>query len=433
MKIFNRAPTLFAADSDSFKKQEAIFVVLNLFVLAALLLIHTILASHFGNPPKSLVLLLAGGFLLNVVELVWIQGRAKPLSDQTMFALTWSSITVSMALAIVLASLSYRQDAQYFALMIVPILQAAFRLSFAVTSGVVLAACALAFFWVWAYFRLHPPPDLNEYFEAGTISLIYAILGPLVWLLVDHLRERETMLTQSITDLEQAEKRLRMEEKLAAVGRFSSAIAHEIRNPVAMISSALSTAIRGGLEEEQRLEMFEIAAAEASRLEKLTGDFLCYARPREPNKEPSDLQALLQYVASVCRIRAAESAVAVELELADALEADIDPDQTQQALFNIVINAVEASPARGIVGIRAGNDRGWLRIDVDNANGPIPPDAVDLIFEPFFTTKAKGTGLGLAIARNIARAQGGDLVLSDNETGLVRFSMTLPARSRRRG
>ena len=419
--------SLLVSDLDSFKRQESTFVVLNLGVLATLLLIHTLFASHLGNPPGALIAVLATGFLLNVIELIWIQGRARPLSGAGICALTLSSITVNMVLAFTLASLSYRQDTQYFALMVVPVLEAAFRFSLPATLAVVAMAGALNFFWVWSYFRLHPPLELNEYFEAGTISIIYALVGLLVWILVNHLRGKEAQLAQSFVELERAKERLLIEEKLAAVGRFSSAIAHEIRNPVAMISSALATAFRGEMEAAQRQEMFEIAAKEASRLEKLTGDFLAYARPRTPVKQPDDLDGSVGYVADICRARAAERAVTIEVDVPGGLKADMDSGQVQQALLNLVMNAVEASPSGGIVKLRGSRDDGSVRIDVENGNGPISDEAVERIFEPFFTTKPTGTGLGLAIARNIARGHGGDLALSCNQPDAVRFSMTLPA------
>lgn len=417
---------MFLTEGDSFKRQETTFVLLNLFVLAALLLIHTVFEFHYGAPPRLLMAVLAAAFLGYVVELIWIQGLTPPFSPQTMLVLTWGPISGSLVVSFVLASLAFRQDTQYFALMIVPILQAAFRLSLRATCAVVCCAVGLTFFWVWAYFRMHPPVDISEYYEAATISLMFAVLGPLVWLLVNDLRKREANLAQAIEELEQAERRLMMEEKLAAVGRLSTAIAHEIRNPVAMISSALATAFREELNQDERKEMFQIAAAEASRLEKLTSDFLCYARPRPLTRQPTDIRAFIEYVASVCRLKASECAIKIRLEGDEHLEADIDIGQMQQALVNIVMNAIESSHPGTSISIRAVYDHGWARIDVENRGGPIPANAVDLLFEPFFTTKPKGTGLGLAIARNIVRAQGGDLILATNEKDVIRFSITAP-------
>jgi signal transduction histidine kinase len=291
----------------------------------------------------------------------------------------------------------------------------------------VAGSTTLDFFWVWNYFRSHPPAQLNEYMEAATISLIYAIVGILVWTLVSHLRSKEADLTTSLVELEQAKERLLIEEKLAAVGRFSSAIAHEIRNPVAMISSALATAFNDGLDSNERQAMFEIAAKEAARLEKLTTDFLTYARPRSPAKHPGDVAESIAYVADICQPRATEKAVTIEADAPDGLRANIDSGQVQQALLNLVMNAIEASPSGGVVLLRGKRDDGLIRVDIENTNGPIPRDAVDRVFEPFFTTKPSGTGLGLAIARNIARGHGGELVLSRNQADSVQFSIKLPA------
>ncbi len=421
-----RESSLLAPDFNSFRRQETTFVVLNLFVLAALLLTHTIFSSFLGLPPRILVLVLSAGFLANVIELIWLQG-ATLLSPAGMVALTWLTIGLNMTLAFALASLSYRQDTQYFALLAVPILQAAFRFSFRATVLVVTASVLLLLFWVWNYFRVHPPPDLVEYLEAGTIAAIYVMVGVLVWILVNHLRDKQDELHASLAELGQAKEKLLVEEKLAAVGRLSSAIAHEIRNPVAMVSSALATASREGLSPAQRQEMFEIAAKEASRLEKLTTDFLRYARPRPPSKQLADLSDSIAYVADLCRPRAAERSIEIRTEPSEGLPAEMDTGQVQQALLNLVMNAIEASRGGDTVTLCGACWNGNVRVEVQNPNGPIPDGAVRRIFEPFFTTKPSGTGLGLALARNDARGHGGALVLVRNEPNLISFRVTLPA------
>ena len=259
------------------------------------------------------------------------------------------------------------------------------------------------------------------------MSLLYTLVGVVVWLLVDQLHRKELRLGESLEQLEAVEDRLLREEKLAAVGRLSNAIAHEIRNPVAIIASALATANRTGLQVSEREEMFEIAAKEAKRLEKLTTDFLAYARPRGPERAPCVLSEILGYVADVCRPRASAKGVTLVAEPGDT-SANLDAAQVQQALINLVINAVEASPPAGRVTLRtAPVDENHVHIEVEDVAGPIPSEVVTRMFEPFFTTKADGTGLGLAIARNVARGHGGDLVLSANKPGRVCFSLILPA------
>jgi signal transduction histidine kinase len=425
LKQLIRESSLLASDFRSFKIQELTFVGLNLFLLIALFLIHILFPAYFGSPPPVLVVVLASGFLANAFEWMWIRGK-NFLTPESIAALTWATIALNMAIAFALAFLSYRQDIQYFALMLAPILQAAFRLSLGATILTVTSSTSLIFFWVWNYFRSHPPSDLNEYMEAGTISLIYAIAGLLVWTLVNHLRSKQADLARSLRELEAAKERLLIEEKLAAVGRFSTAIAHEIRNPVAMISSALTTAFSRGTDSVESKEMFDIAAKEAFRLERLTTDFLVYAGPRPPVKERGDVADSIGYIADVCGPRATERAVAIRTETPDELWADIDGGQLQQALLNLAMNAIEASPSGSVVVLRGRRDKDRIRIEIENSHGPIPGDAVGRIFEPFFTTKPSGTGLGLAIAHSIVLGHGGELILSRNEPGLVQFSIILP-------
>lgn len=416
-----------APDLDSFKQQESTFVILNLFVLAILLLIHTVFASHWGNPSAALITVLAAAFLTQVAELFWLLALKAPLSPGAIALLTWFSICFNIVVALVLAEITNRQDTQYFILMVVPVLVAAFRLTLLPTLGVVALVDFINFYWVWNYGQTHSATMVGEYFEAGTVSLIYSIVGALVWLLVDNLHRKEVRLSQSLTDLKHAEEALVREAKLGAVGRLSSAIAHEIRNPVSAIVSAISTAKRVDLSASDRAEMFEIAAKEATRLEKLTTDFLSYARPRGLQKASCSVDDTLGYVADVCLPRAGEKGVKLLAESLANGPVEIDAGQVQQALVNLVNNAVDASPPGGTVALLAAAEgNGTLRIDVEDAGDSIPPNIVARVFEPFFTTKPAGTGLGLAIALNIARAHGGDLVLSRNEPGRVCFSMIIP-------
>jgi len=175
--------------------------------------------------------------------------------------------------------------------------------------------------------------------------------------------------------------------------------------------------------------MFAIAAKEAERLERLTTDFLAYAGPRALRAVRTNVADLLNYAAATARARAIEKGVAIGIESDPDLEGEFDSSQIQQALLNLVLNAVDACQRGDTVMLKAGTaGDGVIGLDVIDPAGPIPPEATARIFEPFFTTKAGGTGLGLAIARNIARAHHGDLVLKINEPGQVCFSMKIPAR-----
>ena len=409
----------------SFRQQERIFAGLNLVLLVFLCAAQFVWPQYLGTPHKPVLSLLGIGILANLTELFWLN-RRKELAPSAVLRLTWTMIAIHLAIAFGIASYSYKADVQYFALMIPAILQAAFRLSRIATALTVAVSDGLIFFWVWHYFRVHPPLDPNGYIEAATVALIYGIIGFLVWTLVNHLRKKEHELTQSLEELEKTEAKLIEESKLAALGRFSSAIAHEIRNPVAMISSALSTASNREPGSLENREMYDIAVKETARLERLTTDFLSYARPRSPSLALTNVADSVGYIAEICRPRAAASDVKIDCLCDGPLQAEIDSGQLQQALLNLVMNAVEASSPGGTVFLRGRSDGAKILLEVENSNGPIPETTVPYLFEPFFTTKSGGTGLGMGIARNIVVAHGGDIVLAHNDANAIRFVLTLP-------
>ena len=416
-------------DPGSWKRQQSTFCILHLIVLADLLLVHTLFATHFGVPSRALVVVLAGAFLLRVLQLVWIQGLQAMPSRRWLLLLTSASVLLNLVLAFVAAMLTDRADSQYFVLLVMPVVEAAFQFRLTVTVGVILIAGVLNFLWIAHYAQKHGSVLASEYFEAGTISMIYGFVGILVWILVNNLRANEAELAQNMLALEQTQVKLLREEKLAAVGRLSSAIAHEIRNPVAMISSSLATAVRGQLEPAQRERMFEIASIQAVRLEKLTNDFLAYARPRPPAIAHGNVTEVLAYVAELSKAHAGERSVGIKVGSPKELYCEFDTTLLQQALLNLVMNAIDASPANSTVIMTVRNSHDTVSIDVENAGAKIDPGALAQIFEPFFTTKPGGTGLGLAIARNAARGQGGDLTLTRNGPTVVTFTLALPVRA----
>jgi two-component system sensor histidine kinase AtoS len=175
-----------------------------------------------------------------------------------------------------------------------------------------------------------------------------------------------------------------------------------------------------------RDEMFEVAAQEAARLEKLTSDFLAYARVKAPDRKTVYLHDTLGYVASLGQAMATRANVVIELDVAPDLHTMIDDSQIQSALLNLVTNALHAMPSGGQLTLGAFMSSANLVIYVENSGDQLSAEIAPHIFEPFFTTKEVGTGLGLSIVHNIAQAHGGDATLAVNEPGRVRFVITLP-------
>jgi signal transduction histidine kinase len=397
------------------------FAVLLLFFAAQMLF-----TAFLTLPPPSVFFLVALASSLRLIEISFAERIAtRDESKGRRFAV--ASIAWTLVLALLLAVLTRQPDTHYFGMLILPILEAAIYFSLTTTLFIATAASTVSLFWVAYAADFTPPFESGEILEASTLVLVYFIVGCLVWLLVDMLRDREEQLRRQLDDLEATRGKLIEEEKLAAVGRLASAVAHEIRNPVAIISSALETSASPSFPPDEREEMSRIAGLEAKRLEKLTTDFLSYARPRSVPFEWLDATALIGYIVSIVQLQAVQKNIQIESEMCDTCRIYGNEGQLQQALLNLMRNAIEASPPNRVVLIAATPSKGALRIRIENAGPAIPARVASQIFEPFFTSKEGGTGLGLAIARSIVDRHQGELRLERNDTDHVVFMITFPS------
>ncbi|MBK8811158.1 MAG: HAMP domain-containing histidine kinase [Acidobacteria bacterium] len=411
-----------ALDIESYKNQQTVLIVINVAVLAALFVVHIVFLFEIGTPSKLLLATLAARFVVLILELAWVQRIDDASPTAKLGRYTVFSIWLNIVFAFTASSFGGTADSHYSVLMIIPIIQAAYNFSLPKTLGVVSVAVILTILEVWIYFQRKPPIDFGEFFEAATVGLIFYVVGIVVWLLVGTLRGEQAKLGDSLLTLERTQAKLVSEEKLSAIGQLSGAIAHEIRNPVAMIASSLDLALKQPADSPLRAEMFEIATQESKRLEVLTGDFLAFARTKPPETADCDSQETVEYIGGLARARLAEHGIELLIENSSPCVLRCDASQIRQALLNLVLNAADATPSGGkvIVGFAP-----TATFYVENTGPAIDPKTADSIFEPFYTTKPKGTGLGLSIVKSIARAHGGDAMLAHNETGCVRFEIRL--------
>jgi signal transduction histidine kinase len=411
---------------ESYKRQETILILLNVLVLASLFVTHIGFISLLGKPSTLLLSTLSARFIILILELIWIQKLEPESNHQVSHLHTHFSVWLNIAFAFIASYLGGTADSHYSVLMIIPIITAAYRYKLWQTMGIVLIAIVLTILEVWLYFHKHPPSEVTEYFEAATVSLIFLVVGIVVWLLVGNLRSEEQKLQKSLEQLQRMQEKLLAEEKLAAIGQLSSAIAHEIRNPVAMIASSLKMAEKQKSDSPVREEMFSIAAEEAKRLETLTTDFLAYARMKEPELRLTNIKESIEYIGSLTKARLAEKGLSLTISCNENLTAMIDAAQLQQALLNLLMNAIDAAPGHSQIRLGAEKRKDTLTFFVENNGEEIRDEIAAKIFEPFFTAKPKGTGLGLSIVRSIARSHHGDAQLAHNESGKVRFEINLP-------
>ena len=272
------------------------------------------------------------------------------------------------------------------------------------------------------------------------------------------------MIFQDVTDVVAMERDLRRSERLAAVGELSANIAHEIRNPLASISGSIQLLASDQETTGESARLMEIVVRETDRLNTLITDFLCYARPAPMMKSRVALKGLFEDLIEMF-ISGCPANIQLDLHIAEGIELEADPEQLRQLLWNLCLNAVQAMPEGGRLGLSADwarrestqepkpsfregirdvrtseqhrfadrSDReredqsgAWIEIAISDSGHGIPAELQENIFDPFFTTKKEGTGLGLPTVHRIVVNHGGELQLVSEEGKGTVFLIRLP-------
>lgn len=235
---------------------------------------------------------------------------------------------------------------------------------------------------------------------------------------------------QSIADLTALRRRLAATERIAARREIARRVAHEIKNPLAPIRTAIETLRRLRARDDPAFdEYFEEASRtvleEVARISNIVSEFTRFARLPPPNPEPFDVVDSVRGVVNLHRSDGVE--IRFDADRIGPLNAD--SDQVKQVVTNLVQNALDASAQRerprvAVVLKRGPGETLTLRVE-DNGPG-VAPAMRSKLFEPYNTTKPHGTGLGLAIVQRIVVEHGGDIVYRDADGGGAVFEVTLP-------
>jgi two-component system sensor histidine kinase PilS (NtrC family) len=247
-----------------------------------------------------------------------------------------------------------------------------------------------------------------------------------------------TAIFQDISDQKRMEVLRLRAERLEGVAELSASLAHEIRNPLASIRSAVEQLSRSPFSGPDEQTLARLVMRESDRLSRLLSEFLDFSRVRVTRTQPLDLAVLGERAVRLAEA-SPEGAEGVRV-LCDAVPEEHvvegDEDLLHRAVFNLLLNAIQASPPGGEVRLEVGAalpehlggthfDYGAVMLSIADEGAGIPPEIRDRLFDPFFTTKPGGSGLGLAVVHRAIEAHRG-LVFLDSGTAGTRFTVVLP-------
>jgi len=248
-----------------------------------------------------------------------------------------------------------------------------------------------------------------------------------------------TAVFQDITDLERLEALNRRTERLEAVAALSASLAHEIKNPLASIRSAVEQLTRPSLRDDDRTTLQRLVLTESDRLSRLLSEFLDYSGLRLSSRETVVLGTVVRDSVALVRQHPEADGVTVTCSGTDVPTRVVgDPDLLHRALFNLLLNAVQFSAPSGKVMVtvqdlraspfpRGTAIRRPVALSVEDTGPGVDPAVKERIFDPFFTTREGGSGLGLAVVHRAVEAHDGAVFVDRVPGGGARFVIYLPA------
>jgi signal transduction histidine kinase len=237
------------------------------------------------------------------------------------------------------------------------------------------------------------------------------------------LEERVEVARQS---LKKTQDKLIQSEKLAALGKLTAGIAHEIRNPLTSIKILIHSLAKKITDAKTKEKDIEVIEDEIERVNQIINRFLDFARPKEPQFSPVDINQVLEETINLVSGEAKEQNVVLEKKLSSLPHIQADGEQIKQVFLNLFLNAVQAMPEGGKLRIKTDRKGQWVRIEIQDEGAGIPERIKDKLFEPFFTTKEEGIGLGLSIVKRIVDDHKGSIKVRNSHPKGTIFTINLP-------
>lgn len=247
---------------------------------------------------------------------------------------------------------------------------------------------------------------------------------------ITELKRAEENLKEINRRLQEAQDELIHSEKLAAIGRISSSMAHEIRNPLANISAASQLLMGRHKSDTSLISYLDIIMRNTETANRIIKELLDYASPRKISLREGDLANVIKNVCTLISPRCTQQKVNLKCETGNGhIKLDkINEKKLEEAVMNFATNSLDAMPEGGELNLRVNKDseNGEVCVKITDTGEGIPQENIDKIFEPFFTTKVNGTGLGMSLAHQIVKAHRGKLILKSKPGEGTQVEIKLP-------
>ena len=297
--------------------------------------------------------------------------------------------------------------------------------------SLILSTIPVVIYWFLAKSIVAPLNDILEVSKAVTGgSMEVRARG-------GHLQETRTLakafnemlsaLAKQREQLEYVHAEMSRQQTLAEVGKFSMMVAHEIKNPLAIIKGSIDILKKDTSDLETKKIMLHYLGDETNRINRLIEDFLQFAKPKKPHFVEIDANTLVLDLSSKLDLFHIADSGRLKIKTENApCVLPLDPYLMERAMLNIVRNALEISGKDGVVIIETETDAETWKMRIKDSGPGIKPTDLPRIFEPFFTTKAKGTGLGLAMTKDIVESHHGEIKVWNQDNGGACFEINLP-------
>jgi len=236
---------------------------------------------------------------------------------------------------------------------------------------------------------------------------------------------------RDVTEIKDLNEEVARHKRLAALGKLSAGIAHEIRNPLSSIRGLAQFVYNSFSKTDERKEDLNTIIQEVDRLNKLVVQVLDFAKLKKPSLTRFSLNDLIRKIAELFKLEIKDKQVKFSLELSpDISQIQADEDQVRQILMNVIINAIQAISKKGEVKIKTEKallkGEPTIKLIIEDSGIGITEKDFNQIFDPFFSTKEKGSGLGLSIVYKLVEAHQGEIKVESKEGKGTKFVIFLP-------